>query len=149
MSSINDVIKARKFDSNGHKAFVNLLFTYYHFNSKQTDALKPYDILPQHYNILRIIKGKYPEPVTPGHILSVMLDKKRDLTRLIDKLTTMGYLVKNQSEDNRRNMLIQFTEKGLKFYAVVDQLMSDKIVHNLTENESEQLSNLLDKMRDE
>ena len=46
-----------KFESPQQKAYINLYYTYYHFHNLHSQLLKPYDILPQHYNILKIVKG--------------------------------------------------------------------------------------------
>ncbi len=146
MATIQELIKASSFNSSGHKAYVNLLYTYFHFYNLHCELLKPWGILPQHYNILRIIKGKHPEPVTPGHIIDVMLDKKRDLTRLVDKLESMGYVQRTQNTQNKRFIHISITELGLEEYAKIE-IEGLKLYHNLDEENSEVLSDLLDKMR--
>lgn len=145
--SIQELIKQSKFESPQQKAYINLYYTYYHFHELHCQMLKPYDILPQHYNVLKIIKGKHPEPVTPGHILNVMLDKKRDLTRLVDKLVTLGLLKRCQSEENKRFVHISMTEKGMNLTLKLEQDLKTHITHNLNDEESEMLSDLLDKMR--
>ena len=104
-------------------------------------------MLPQHYNVLKIVKGKYPEPTTPSYILEVMLDKKRDLTRLIDKLVEKEYLVRSTNPKNKRSILISITEKGLAITRELEEMVRRDLQHNLTEEESEIFSNLLDKMR--
>lgn len=76
-NTIQELIKQSKFESPQQMAYINLYYTYYHFHDLHCSILKPFDLLPQHYNILKIVKGKHPEAVTPGHILEVMLDKKR------------------------------------------------------------------------
>jgi DNA-binding MarR family transcriptional regulator len=146
MKTIQELIKASSFQSSGHKAYVNLLYTYYHFYDLHCSLLKDYDLLPQHYNVLRIIKGKYPEAATPSHILEVMLDKKRDLTRIVDKLEKHGFVERNKNEKNKRFVNIKITEKGIETYYKMEK-DGLKLYHNLTEEESEQISHLLDKMR--
>lgn len=145
--SIQQLIKQSKFESSQHKAYVNLMFTFNYFYYKHCDHLKPYDMLPQHYNVLKIVKGKYPEPTTPSYILEVMLDKKRDLTRLIDKLVEKEYLVRSTNPKNKRSILISITEKGIAITRELEEMVRRDLQHNLTEEESEIFSNLLDKMR--
>lgn len=145
--TLQELIKQSKFESPQQKAYINLYYTYYHFHNLHSQLLKPYDILPQHYNILKIVKGKYPEPVTPGHILDVMLDKKRDLTRLVDKLVSMKLLERCQSKENKRFVHISLTPKGHELTLKMESEMKTLLLHHLNDEESELLSTLLDKMR--
>jgi DNA-binding MarR family transcriptional regulator len=145
--TLQELIKQSKFESPQQKAYINLYYTYYHFHNLHSQLLKPYDILPQHYNILKIVKGKYPAPVTPGHILDVMLDKKRDLTRLVDKLVSMKLLERCQSKENKRFVHISLTTKGYELTLKMESEMKNLLLHHLNDEESELLSTLLDKMR--
>jgi DNA-binding MarR family transcriptional regulator len=147
MKTLQESIKASSFQSSGHKAYVNLLYTYYHFYNLHCELLKEFDLLPQHYNVLRIIKGKHPDPASPSHIIDVMLDKKRDLTRLVDKLEKIGYVIRSQNKDNKRFINISITKKGIDAFNKMEKI-GLKLYHNLDETESEALSELLDKMRD-
>lgn len=146
---IGEVIKQASFSSNAHKAKINLIYTYHWMRDQYSPIFKKHGILEQHYNVLRIVKGKNPEPAYPSHIIGVMLDKKRDLTRLVDKLVKNGLLSREACETNRRRVEIYITQAGL---ALVDEVATDmaqldaKISH-LTEEEADQLSNLLDKWR--
>ncbi len=146
MKSIQELIKTSGFESSGHKAYVNLLYTYYHFYNLHCTLLHEFDLLPQHYNVLRIIKGKHPEPASPSHIIDVMLDKKRDLTRLVDKLEKQGYVHRTQNKENKRFINISMTQKGMEAFLIMEKIGLE-LYHNLDETESEALSVLLDKMR--
>jgi DNA-binding MarR family transcriptional regulator len=104
----------------------------------------------QHYNILRILKGKYPKPSSPGEIKEVMLDKAPDLTRLLDKMVDMGLVDRHLCPDNRRKMDVFITTKGIDLLEKVSKeqnRMYQEDMNNLSEDEAEHLSNLLDKFR--
>lgn len=147
---IDEEIKQRKFENNFHKALINIHYTNSWYRDILNATFKAYDIHPQHYNILRILKGKYPEPVTPGYIKEVMLEKGTDLTRLLDKLERKNLIVRRICPSNRRNIDINITDGGIllldKIHPVFIDL-SNKISKNLSEKEAETLSNLLDKLR--
>lgn len=83
---IEKEIKQSKFENLLQKAIINLFFTSNFIRDRILCILKDYDIQQQHYNVLRIINGQYPNPVSPGYIKEVMIDKGVDLTRLLDKL---------------------------------------------------------------
>ena len=146
---IDDEIKSR-FDSPYHRAVVNLYYTYSQFKNLEMAIFKKRHILPQHYNVLRIIKGKHPDPVSPGEIKDVMLDKGVDLTRLVDKLVRLKLVAREVCEVNRRKIDITLTERGL---ALLEELkpeviaLSNSMSDNLSESEANKLSDLLDKMR--
>ncbi len=147
--NIREAIKTKSFESSFHKALVNLRFTYNWYNIQETKVCKQFGIQPQHYNVLRIVKGKHPEPASPGYIISVMLDKGRDLTRLVDKLVKLGFLERKTCEDNRRKVDITITPKGLQLYdeltIQVNRFISD--IKHLNEDEAAHLSDLLDQLR--
>jgi DNA-binding MarR family transcriptional regulator len=148
---IEKAIKQSKFESPLQKAVINIFYTANWLRDQQWELFKKYDILPQHYNVLRIIKGKHPESVSPGDIKDVMLDKGNDVTRLVDKLVKMGLVKRSLCEANRRKIDINLTDKGLGFLKELNEPMRkqyNSIKKQLSEKEAEQLSNLLDKIRE-
>ncbi|MCO6463937.1 MAG: hypothetical protein J5I52_07290 [Saprospiraceae bacterium] len=147
---IDKVIKQSSGFTDGYqKALVNLLYTANHFRDTHQKVFKKYGIQGQHFNVMRILKGKHPEAVTPGYIKEVMIDKGRDLTRLVDKLETLGWVTRRVCEDNKRQMNINLTEIGIKKLDELRQIIKklDDQLKCMTEEEYNQLSALLDKMR--
>jgi DNA-binding MarR family transcriptional regulator len=149
--NFEDQIRQTKFRNNFLKAILNLKYTSSLYNSKEVEVFKKYGILAQHFNVLRIVRGVYPDSVSPGKILEVMLDSGRDLTRLVDKLVKLGLLLRSTCPYNRRRVDINITEEGLalteKIGKDVDVFLDS--IETLTDKESEQLSNLLDKLRND
>ncbi len=89
--------------------------------------------------------------VSPSYIKEVMLDKAPDLTRLVDKLVQKGWASRKQCEQNRRMVEIGLTEKGVKVLEVLNEQVkanATSLQNRLTETEAEQISDLLDKLRD-
>ena len=147
--NFEDQIQQNTFRNNFMKAILNLKYTSSWYNSKEAEIFKRHLILPQHFNVLRIVKGSHPESVSPGKILEVMIDQGRDLTRLVDKLVKLGLLIRSTSPENRRRVDINISEEGI---ALTDKVSRDidlflDNLDTLTDEESEQLSNLLDKLR--
>lgn len=147
---IEEEIKQYRFESNLHKALINLLYTNNWHRDLQQSIFKEFDLQQQHYNILRILKGSHPEPVSPGYIKEVMLDKGTDLTRLLDKLERKSLIVRKLCESNRRKIDITLTDKGLELLGRIKPVfnkLNEEISNNLSEGEAQQLSDLLDKLR--
>lgn len=131
-------------------ALINILYTSNWLRDKQKEYFHPYELKAQHFNILRILKGKFPEASCPGDIKDVMLDKSPDLTRLIDKMINMGLVSRNVCQENRRKVDVIITEKGLDIVNNISAKMNtlyDFYAEKLSNEEAEQLSNLLDKIR--
>ncbi|NMM46834.1 MarR family winged helix-turn-helix transcriptional regulator [Marinigracilibium pacificum] len=146
---IEEAIKTKGLKDNYEKVFVNIIYTSNWFKSKLKDLFKPYDITQTQYNVLRILRGKYPEPCNPGYITSVMIEKMSDVTRLIDRLIDKKLVERKVCESNRRMVEVFITQEGLelleKLEPIVESSRMDLKV--LTTEEADQLSTLLDKLR--
>ena len=78
-----------------------------------------------------------------------MLDKNSNASRLIEKLRLKKLIDRQEAKEDRRQVDITITPKGLELLAKIDGVLdtSEKRYHTLDEQEAEQLSNLLDKLR--
>lgn len=147
---LSEAIKQDKFESDYHKAVINIIYTANWLRDQQMNVFRAFDILPQHYNVLRIIKGRHPNPCSPGEIKEVMLDKGNDVTRLVDKLVKKGLVKRHLCESNRRKIDITITEKGLTFIRELNDPMKKYfsfVKKHVSEKEAELLSDILDKLR--
>lgn len=146
---IEEQIKQSTFRDPFHKAMINLKYTHYWFCAGETKIFKKYGIQPQHFNVLRIVKGSRPKPISPGRIIEVMIDSGRDLTRLVDKLVKLGYLDRAICPSNRRQVDITITEEGLEITDKITEEVNEYLdsFGSLTADEAIQLSDLLDKLR--
>ena len=146
---IEKEIKQSSFQSNLHKAVVNVIYTEGWISSVFRDIFKNYKITSQQYNVLRILRGRFPDSINPSEIKSVMIDKNPDLTRLCDRLLIMGLIDRFIDAENKRKVNIKINEKGLTVLKEIDPIMSEftNQKFHLDENEAELLSSLLDKLR--
>ena len=147
---LEDAIKQETFKSPQQKAALNLTYTYNWLNGLQEDFFSKYDLTPQQYNVLRILRGCFPESACAGEIKEVMLDKNPDLTRLCDRLVRKGLVERQLNENNRRQILTVITQAGLDLLAQMEPGMCEmaRYFSKLNDDEAENLSNLLDKLRD-
>ncbi len=149
MTDISDEIKQAAFDSPQHKAMINLLYTNNRLIEQLNAFFKSHDITNQQYNVLRILRGRHPEPCNVKCIKDVMIFKAPDLTRLIDRLVQKGLAERKTCPKSRRELDINITEKGLRLLSKLNpevKKMTDNLIC-LSDDEAEQLSFLLDKMR--
>lgn len=147
---IGKAIKHKKFNSSEQKVIVNLVFTSSWVNDMHDGVFKPFDLSMSQFNVLRILRGKYPLSVSPSEIKEVMLDKSPDVTRLCDRLQKKKLISRVQDSLNRRKMLVTITNQGLELLEKVDPAVEGtyfKVRERLSEEELETLSDLLDKLR--
>ena len=142
-------ISQTTFSNNRHKAIVNLIFTYNWVYEKHSELLKPHGVTIQQFNLLRILRGQYPNPATVKLIKERMLDKMSDASRLVEKLRIKGMVDRNICPNDRRNVDVIITEKGLKLLDVIDKKQKDfnRLLLSLKSSEIDQLNLLLDKLR--
>ena len=79
---LEDEIKQKEFKSEYHKGIVNLIYTFNWIDSKSKDFFKQFNLTPQQFNILRILRGQHPKPSTINLLKERMLDKMSDTSRI-------------------------------------------------------------------
>lgn len=149
MGSLEEAIKQKEFKDPYNKLVVNLLYTHSYLVSAQNGVLKPYDLSPEQYNVLRILRGQNGTPITVSSIQDRMLNKMSNASRLVDKLKAKHLLERRECPSDRRQVDIIITEKGLQILDDLQKSMegfNNKVV-NLTVDEAIVMNNLLDKLR--
>jgi DNA-binding MarR family transcriptional regulator len=146
---IEQDIQQTRFRNSHQKAAVNLLYTGGWLRDKMKVIFDREDITAQQFNILRILRGSFPNPLSTLQIRERMLEKMSDTSRLVDRLLAKGLVKKIVCKTDRRLVDILITEKGKKLLHRLDQLDNDMdaILKNISEKEAAQLSDLLDKLR--
>ncbi|WP_299551626.1 MarR family transcriptional regulator [Seonamhaeicola sp.] len=112
--------------------------------------LKEYNIYEPQYNVLRVLKAADGKPVSVNEILDQMVQKSSNVTRIVDKLTDKGLAERTLSEVDRRKMDIVITKKGEELLAVLDKKVYSfhkPMMHNLTDEETETLRQLIKKLK--
>lgn len=146
---LEDEIKSRKFSSESQKAHVNILFTSAWLNTQLMPLFKTAGISSQQYNILRILKGQYPNPVPLKLLTERMIDKMSNTSRLVEKLCQKKMVDRKTCKTSRRQVDISLTEKGLKIVEELNEKVDKyhRTINVLTNEEARELNNLLDKLR--
>lgn len=145
----DEIRQGKGFKSEKHKVSVNIVFTSNWMMDKMTHMLKPYNLNDQHFNVLRILRGQHPNSVCPGEIKDILINKRGDLTRLIDKLVKEGYVERSVNPENRRMVMNSITDKGLEILSELDLKFTymDQFMANITDEEAKTLNDIIDKLR--
>ncbi len=146
---IGQAIKQSKFKDEHEKMLINLLYTSGWLQCRQQQFFRQYDISPEQYNVLRILRGQHPRTATVSLVQERMLDKNSNASRLIDKLKQKELVERLECPKDRRQMDISITQKGLDTLAEIDKNARyyqdlKKVLNN---REAHQLNILLDKLR--
>ena len=149
VKTIEDEIQQKKpFTDPYQKALVNLIFTEGWVMNKQKVFFKQFDITPQQYNILRILKGAS-KPMSTLDIRERLLDQYADTSRLINRMEAKILVSKTTCASDTRKVDIVLSPNGQKLLDEIQKEMtlSNNPLAQLSENEANQLSALLDKIR--
>jgi len=149
MGKIEEAIKQSEFKDSYNKVVVNLLYTHSYLASFQTAVLKPMDLSPEQYNVLRILRGQQDKPATIAAIQERMLNNMSNASRLVDKLKAKELVKREECPLNRRQVDVVITEKGLALLELLEpqiNAINKKAIH-LEDQELDLLNRLLDKLR--
>lgn len=149
MSLESEIQQTKGFKSEKHKALVNIIYTEAWIRDKFNSTLKPFGLTTQQYNVLRILRGSSPEPLSTSSIRERMLDKMSDASRIVDRLHKKGWVSKVVCPSDKRLVDIVITDEGMQVLAKIDKQNSfAEAFSNLTEKEASELNRILDKARE-
>ncbi|HEX2630101.1 MAG TPA: MarR family transcriptional regulator [Chitinophagaceae bacterium] len=147
---IDKDIQQTRFRNVHQKAAINLIYTLGWMKDKMKPIFDAEDITSQQFNILRILRGSYPQPLSTLQIRERMLEKMSDTSRIVDRLIAKGLVKKLVCKKDRRLVDVVISDKGKKLLERLDtrQDEMDQVLGKLSEKEAAELSDLLDKIRD-
>ncbi len=111
----------RRFDSPEQEAFLNLWRTYDRLHTLEEELFGRYDLTPQQYNALRLLRGEGSGKLATLALASRLVSRAPDITRLLDKLEERGLIERERPADNRRMVLIALTSAGRELLRDLDQ----------------------------
>lgn len=146
---IDKDIQQAKFRNAHQKAAINLIYTVGWMRERTKAIFDAENVTPQQFNILRILRGSFPQPLSTLQIRERMLEKMSDTSRIVDRLIAKGLVKKVTCKSDRRLVDVIITDKGKKLLEKLDirQDEIDAVLANLSEEDANILSNLLDKAR--
>ena len=142
-------IQQYSFSGQNQKAVINLIYTYHWVTERIKNILLEEDITLQQYNILRILRGSDPRPLSTLMIRERMLDKMSDTSRIVDRLLLKKLVLKRLCNTDKRLVDVSITKEGKAMLQRIDERDSEmrKVMEMLNEDELITLNKLLDKLR--
>jgi DNA-binding MarR family transcriptional regulator len=101
------------------RAFVDLLRTTDILARRVVYVLKPADLTPTQYNVLRILRGS-PDGLPCGEIANRMITRDPDITRLLDRLERRSLISRHRETEDRRMVVTRISASGLKLLGKLD-----------------------------
>lgn len=147
---IEDVIKSTTAMHPAKRLMLSIMYTQNILADRFNEILKPYDLSPEQFNVLRILRGQKGKPANMCVIQERMIARTSNTTRLVDKLLLKELVTREICSENRRKMDISITDKGLELLKKLDpEIDAHEIAYskNLNDEELEQLNLLLEKYR--
>lgn len=118
-------LKQTKHQDPANEAVLNLLVATGYLSGKMDAICSEFGISHQQYNILRILRGVYPEGHQCGEIAVRMLDRAPDVTRRLDALVKQEMVVRDRLETDRRVVITKITETGLELLQRMEPRMAE------------------------
>jgi DNA-binding MarR family transcriptional regulator len=105
--------------------------------------LKPFDISPSQYNVLRILRGAQ-EPLACGQIAERMVKRDPDITRLLDRMEGRGFIARARDGQDRRVVKTQIACEGRRLLAEIEPLIAEHHRRQFARFEGKKLKQFVD-----
>ena len=137
------------FQNEWQKAVVNIIYTHNWIQERHKTLFKPHGITTQQFNVLRILRGQYPNPISTSNIRERMLDRMSDVSRIVDRLVKKKLVVRKTCKTDKRLVDVVINQEGLDLLKELDTDINkfDEKILSLSKEEVQQLNELLDKLR--
>jgi len=112
--------QSRPFPSLEAEAAVNLIRTAETVLRGMEEALKPWTISMEQFNVLRILRGTGPAGLPCGEIAARMVTRDPDMTRLLDRLEARALIERERETRDRRVVISRILPAGRRLLAAVD-----------------------------
>ena len=150
-STLQDEIKqTRPFRSAAEEVVVSVLRTAAVMQRHLSQVVEAHGITIQQYNVLRILRGAGDAGLPTLAIRDRMVEEAAGITRLLDKLETAGYVIRERSTPDRRQVLCQVTPRGVRLIAELEAPMdaaNQRAASMLDRGEQQQVVELLGAIR--
>ena len=148
---LEQAIQQTKFNTPDLKLSLNFIYTYNWYQEQQKQYFAQYNITQQQYNVLRILRGKYPGAYSTSQIRERMLDKMSDTSRIVDRLVKKNLVLRTTSALDKRLVDVVITDEGLGVLDNMDLTIKENASNSFkgfSETEKDTLYLLLDKIRE-
>ena len=120
--------QTRPFKSLQEEALLSITRTAAVIEHAVAQALRPHEITPTQYNVLRILRGAGSDGLCRLEVGERLVRRVPDVTRLLDRMEDSGLIARRRGKDDRRYVATYITPKGLDLLAAIDKEICQ--IHN-------------------
>lgn len=113
--------QSKPFHSLEEEAFLNIARTHAVLEHTLAQALKPFDITPTQYNVLRILRGAGADGLCRNEVGERLVRRVPDVTRLLDRMEEMDLVGRVRGGEDRRYVTARITRQGLALLERLDR----------------------------
>ena len=113
--------QTRPFKSLQEEALLSITRTAAVIEHAVAQALRPHEITPTQYNVLRILRGAGSDGLCRLEVGERLVRRVPDVTRLLDRMEDSGLIARRRGKDDRRYVATYITPKGLELLAAIDK----------------------------
>jgi DNA-binding MarR family transcriptional regulator len=146
----SEIRQTRPFRSTAQEATIALLRTASIVSRALARVVEPWGLSLAQYNALRIIRGAGSGGIPTLSIRERMIEEGTTITRLLDKLDEAGFIRRERSVPDRRQVLCFVTDAGRKLLDALDPKVDsadEAAMEALSETQAARLIELLDAVR--
>ena len=146
---LNQWLKMKKEPQPMEEALLNLYVASHLLKDESENICEKFGITTGQYNVLRILNGVYPEGHPRCEIVTRMIERAPDITRLIDRLEKQELVERDRTDKDRRKSITKITKKGLDLLKKMTPELSKltkKMSEKLTVKEAKDLSLYCEKL---
>jgi DNA-binding MarR family transcriptional regulator len=138
-------LKQAEFSSPSQEALLSVMVAAATLNERMERVCAEHKITSAQYNVLRILRGVYPEGHARCEIACRMIDRAPDITRLLDRLEARRLVRRTRGSEDHRQTVTYITSKGLKLLDAMQPRTEEetaRILRKLSDEDCRQLSRL-------
>ena len=116
------------FDNPASEAVLNLMVAADIVKGELERIFAAHEITSGQYNVLRILRGAGCDGHPRCEIAARMIERAPDITRIVDRLENQKLVIRDRSDQDRRQSVARISQKGLE---LLDRIEPDLIKVNL------------------
>jgi len=146
---LNSWLKMKREPQPMEEALLNLYVASHLLKDESEKICTKFGITTGQYNVLRILNGVYPEGHPRCEIVTRMIERAPDITRLIDRLEKQEFVERDRTDKDRRKSITIITKKGLDLIKNIHPelaKLTKKMSEKLSLKEAKELSQICEKL---
>jgi len=116
-----------------------------------TSLLAPFDLTPQQYNVLRIVRGAGKDGIPTLAIGERLIEETPGITRLLDRMERKGWVRRERCPKDRRQVLCYLAPEGKRLLERIPMPSGKdeaRILNRLPPKDTQKLVAFLDHIRE-